>query len=65
MRARVDQVKCDTSGICVARCPELFRFRPGDKKAEVTRDPVPPKMEKRCRAIAKQCPRRAIIVDET
>lgn len=63
MRARVDLLRCDTAGLCVAVCPELFKFRVGDKKAEVTADPIPRALEQRCREIAELCPRGAIVID--
>jgi ferredoxin len=64
MRIRVDQLKCDTTGICVKRRPELFRFQEGSKKAEPLLDRIPLTLEKECRAIAKLCPRGAIIIEE-
>ena len=64
MKGRVDQSKCDTSGICVAECPALFRFQQGSKKAEAIMEEVPPSLEAICANIAARCPRRAIILEE-
>ncbi|MBN1225470.1 MAG: ferredoxin [Deltaproteobacteria bacterium] len=64
MRARVDQLKCETIGICVKKCPQVFRFEPGSKKATVIVDEIPPGLEKKCREVANMCPSRAIIIEE-
>ena len=63
MKVRVDQMKCDTSGICVKECPELFRFQEGSKRAEAIVEEVPSTLEGTCMDIARRCPTRAIIVE--
>lgn len=60
MKAVVDQLKCDTSGICVMECPEIFRFQEGSKKATVLVDQVPPALEETCIRVATHCPTGAI-----
>lgn len=64
MKIRVDQLKCDTSGICVMECPELFRFQEGSKKAKALVEKIPPSLEDICIHIAERCPSNAIILDE-
>jgi ferredoxin len=64
MKIKVDQLKCDTSGICVMECPELFRFQEGSKKAKALVEEVPPSMEDICIRVADRCPRNAIILEE-
>jgi ferredoxin len=64
MKIRIDQLKCDTSGICVMECPELFRFQEGSKKAKALVEKIPPSLEDICIRIAERCPSNAIILDE-
>ena len=64
MRIEVDQLKCDTTGICVSQCPEVFRFQEGSKKATVILDEIPRGLEQKCREIVGLCPREAIILKE-
>lgn len=64
MKVEVDDLKCETAGICVQQCPEVFRFREGSKKAAVIKDEVPPSLEEKCREIAGTCPAGAIRVFE-
>ena len=63
MKVRVDQLKCDTTGICVKECPELFRFQEGSKKAKALMEIVPPTLERTCLRIAERCPTNAVIID--
>lgn len=63
MKVRIDQMKCDSSGICVMECPELFRFQEGNKKAQALVEEVPPRLEKVCMDIAARCPTRAVIIE--
>jgi ferredoxin len=63
MKVRVDQLKCDTSGVCVKECPELFRFQEGSKKAEALMEEVPAALERVCIEIASRCPQGAIIIE--
>jgi ferredoxin len=64
MHVRVDQLKCDTSGICVMESPDLFRFQEGSKKAQALVDEVPPALEKTVMRIAGRCPTGAIIIED-
>ncbi|SFM88991.1 ferredoxin [Thermodesulforhabdus norvegica] len=64
LKVMVDENKCATVGICVKELPELFRFKPGSKRAEVIVDSVPPHLEEKCRQVAEKCPNKAIIVCE-
>ncbi len=64
MKITVDQLKCDTSGICVKGCPDVFRFQEGSKKADVTMDEIPLELQAKCIEIAGQCPTGAIKIDE-
>ncbi len=63
MKIRVDQLKCDTTGICVKECPELFRFQEGSKKAEAIEEEVPAALERACMDVAARCPSKAIIIE--
>jgi ferredoxin len=62
MIVEVDQRRCDTSGICVKECPQVFRFREGSKRATVILDEIPPELQRKCREVAGMCPRNAIII---
>jgi ferredoxin len=64
MRAKVDQLKCETIGICVKECPQVFRFQYGSKKATVIVDEIQTDLERKCREVAKMCPNNAIIIEE-
>jgi len=64
MRAKVDQLKCETIGICVKELPHIFRFQPGSKKATVIVDEIPPALEENCRKVARMCPNEAISIEE-
>jgi ferredoxin len=64
MRAEVDQLKCRTVGECVKTCPDVFRFQEGSKRAAVTADPIPRRMEGKVREAARRCPEHAVIVKE-
>jgi ferredoxin len=64
MRVEVDETKCETAGICIQECPEVFRFREGSKKTAVIKDEVPSPLEEKCREIVRMCPARAIRVLE-
>jgi ferredoxin len=62
MRVRVIQNKCETVGICVKACPDIFRFQEGSKKATVIVDKVPSHLEQKCLKAVDLCPNRAIVV---
>lgn len=62
MEIEVDQMKCRTAGICVMKCPEVFRFQEGSKRAMVVLDHIPPRFEKKCLEAARKCPNDAIII---
>lgn len=62
MKAEVDPIRCGTIGICVQICPQVFRFRPGDKKAYVRLDEIPCEFWEKCREAAEKCPNKAITI---
>ena len=64
MKVEVDQLKCDTTGFCVKTCPEVFRFQEGSKRATVTLDPVPTVYWEKCLKAARECPNKAVIIQE-
>ena len=64
MHVRVDQLKCDTSGVCVMEAPDLFRFQEGSKKAMALVEEVPPAGKQTVIRIAGRCPTGAIIIEE-
>ena len=64
MLVRVDPRKCKTVGICVRKCPEVFRFETGSKKAVAIEGEIPPNLEGKCRSVAELCPEDAIIIIE-
>ena len=61
MKITVDPDRCSGHGVCVAECPELFRFS-DDGWAEATVDEVPEHLEAAARAAVTRCPERAITV---
>lgn len=63
MKLKIDQLKCDTSGICVKRCPQLFRFQEGSKKAEIIEEKVPVYLQPECKTIVELCPTGAITIE--
>jgi ferredoxin len=63
MKASVDPLKCRTAGECVKACPEAFRFLEGSKKATVTVDPIPPRLEEEVCEAARLCPANAIVIE--
>ncbi len=65
MKVEVDQRKCDTTGICVKECPDVFRFQEGSKKASVIFDVIPLGLQQKCREVAKMCPNNAIVITGT
>ena len=64
MKVEVDQMKCRTVGICVKDCHEVFRFQPGSKRAMVVLEEIPPRLQQKCREVARKCPNKAILIKE-
>ncbi|MBD3370272.1 ferredoxin [Candidatus Fermentibacteria bacterium] len=64
MRAKVLPTKCESIGVCVMICPDVFRLQPGSKKAAVVANPVPEIYESACRKAAESVPREAIVIYE-
>jgi ferredoxin len=62
MRFQVDQTKCRSNGVCVEKYPELFRFRPGSKKAIAVDREFPAEQIVDSVAIVRCCPVDAIRV---
>ncbi|MCF7859769.1 MAG: ferredoxin [Candidatus Cloacimonetes bacterium] len=62
MKVKVDQLKCETIGICVKLCPEVFRFEIGSKKAVAKQGEIPTKFIDKCIEAKRKCPKNAIIV---
>ncbi len=60
MKVGVNQKLCNTAGICVQLCPEVFRFQEGSKRAKVIVDEVPPQLEGKVAQAINQCPAKAI-----
>lgn len=64
MKVCVDQAKCETAGICVKICPEVFKFEPGNKKAIAIKTEVPKNLQDKCRQAYRKCPAEAICLNE-
>ena len=64
MKVEVDQMKCGTVGLCVKKCPKVFRFQEGSKKARAIPGAIPPAFQKKCRDAARKCPNAAITIEE-
>ena len=62
MKASVIQKMCGGVGMCVKRCPEVFRFQEGSKKATVTLVEIPQSLWDKCRQAADACPNKAVII---
>lgn len=60
MKIKVDQLKCDTSGLCVKSYPEIFKFQEGSKKAEAVHKELALNLEKKYLDIVAICPSGAI-----
>lgn len=63
MKVSVDQQKCQTVGVCVQVCPEVFRFQEGSKKAIALVEEVPAGLEAKVKQAAGKCPEQAIIIE--
>lgn len=63
MKLKVDQLKCDITGACVIKYPQLFRFQEGSKKTEFMCERVPLHLESKCLDIIKICPVGAISIE--
>ena len=63
MKLKIDQLKCDTTGMCVKKYPQLFRFQEGSKKAEIIQEKLPVYLEPDCRCIVEVCPMGAITIE--
>lgn len=63
MKASVHQMMCGGVGLCVKRCPEVFRFQEGSKKATVTVEEIPQSLWEKCRKAAAECPNNAIVIE--
>jgi len=64
MKIEVEQMKCQTAGMCVKICPDVFRFQEGSKRAAIILEPIPPSLEQKCRDAARKCPNKAISIEE-
>lgn len=64
MKVVVDGMKCETAGICVKECPEVFRFHEGSKRAVAVKEEIPLSLQTKCREVAKLCPAKAIRILE-
>lgn len=64
MRVHVDQIKCNSNGLCVVKCPEVFRFQEGSKKSGVRLERIPSVLWNKCREVAALCPTGAIVIEE-
>ncbi|OPL19627.1 MAG: hypothetical protein AVO35_09945 [Candidatus Aegiribacteria sp. MLS_C] len=61
MHVEIDLKRCDSTGRCVMICPEVFRFRTGDKRAAVVQDPVPEVYRAAVLKAVAACPNRSDI----
>ncbi|HDP24584.1 MAG TPA: ferredoxin [Deltaproteobacteria bacterium] len=64
MKIVVDQRKCQTVGICVQLCPEVFRFQEGSKKAVALENDIPLRYLDACIEAIEKCPSGAISLQE-
>ncbi|MGC9323668.1 MAG: ferredoxin [Desulfomonilia bacterium] len=64
MKVVVDQRKCQTVGVCVQICPEVFRFQEGSKKAIALEGDIPDRFLAQCIEAMKKCPNGAIVLKE-
>jgi len=62
MKVIVDQLKCRTTGLCVKKCPDVFRFQEGSKRAAVRMEQIPTSLQDCCVKAAALCPNGAITV---
>jgi len=63
MRAFVDADLCNGTGLCENTCPEVFRLT-NEGISEVKIDPVPLKLEGKCKQAAESCPAGAISIQQ-
>ena len=64
MKVCVNQAKCETAGICVKICPEIFKFEAGSNKAVAMMTEVPEYLEDKCREAYRKCPLKAICLGD-
>ena len=62
MKAKVNQDGCISCGVCVATCPEVFRFNDGGV-AEAYQDPTPETIDA-AKDARDSCPVSVIDIEE-
>jgi ferredoxin len=65
MRVYVDPTKCRGHALCLARAPEAFEFLDLEDRSIVREGAVGVVADDVFRAAARECPERAIVIEET
>ena len=63
MKISIERADCISCGLCVATCPEVYRFA-DDGRAEVCRQPEGADQEDCAKTAAEGCPVSIIYVEE-
>ena len=63
MRVRVDNTLCESNGVCVKLCPEVFELDDDDDLLILIENPGVELREKLEHAVAR-CPRQALRLEE-
>lgn len=63
MKVRVDLEACESNGVCVKLCPDVFELDDEDV-LHIKVDEVPAEHEERVRRAVAKCPKQALRVEE-
>lgn len=64
MKVHVDETKCRGHALCFGRAPEAFEFLDLEDRAVVRAGAVGAVRDEVFRVAARECPERAIVIDE-
>jgi ferredoxin len=64
MRLKVDHTRCEGYASCVIDAPELFELGDEDNLAYVLLEQVPDALGEKARKAVRECPTRAISIED-
>ena len=62
MRVTVDTENCDSHGVCVGICPEVFEIRDDDYMYIINENP-PEELRPKLEQAVKMCPKQALTLE--
>jgi ferredoxin len=63
MKVRVDYENCESQGVCVRICPEMFSLDEDDVM-HIAEGDVPDEYAEQVRRAVKRCPKQALSIEE-